>query len=215
MTAKKSARKKTKSKSKFRLIKPPSKAKRPPFWRASTLISTGCGVGYLPGPTGTWGSLFALIIFYPLMYQFLKIHLAAFLLLPLVVALVGVWAAKKYVAFTKEHDPRTIVIDEIAGQFIALTLFIILNYLLFPTICPPNSMAEPGFAELTLAISNITLAPFLAFRFFDIVKPWPISWIDRTMKGADGVMLDDIAAGIAAGLTAPLFILLFKLTSWC
>jgi len=75
---------------------------------------------------------------------------------------------------TGEHDSGAIVIDEVAGMWITL---------------------------LPIAYSPIhILLAFALFRFFDIVKPWPISWCDKKLPGALGVMADDVVAGIFSAL---------------
>jgi len=133
-------------------------------------VGTGCGAGFSPIAPGTAGSALgvaAYVLLSPAGPAVLAIALAV--LLP-----VGLWAAgicgERYGA----HDHGRIVVDEIAGQLIALASF----------------PARPGWL----------LAGFLAFRFFDIVKPFPARRIDRTWRTAGGVMADDIVAGIYANL---------------
>ena len=70
------------------------------------------------------------------------------------------------------EDPKQVVIDEIAGQWLVLLI------------------VPPGALEYALG--------FVLFRIFDIFKPWPVSWADRTIKGGFGVMLDDILAALYA-----------------
>ena len=84
---------------------------------------------------------------------------------------VGWWASSEYVRWAGVEDPSAVVIDEVAGQWLALVL------------------ADPHL-WWTWAIG------FAAFRLFDIVKPWPVSWADRTLHGGLGVMLDDVLAGL-------------------
>lgn len=91
------------------------------------------------------------------------------------VTLLGLWASARYMARSGRHDPGEVVIDEVAGQWIAL----------LPAGLDPLSV----------------LMAFVLFRFFDIVKPWPVRWADRHVGGGLGVMLDDLLAGaLAAGL---------------
>jgi len=91
------------------------------------------------------------------------------------VCIAGWWAIPRFQKQSGTHDAGMIVIDEWAGVILAL---------LFAT---PND-----WPQLFLAL--------FAFRFFDILKPWPISWLDQKVKGASGVMLDDLLAGLCAGL---------------
>lgn len=91
------------------------------------------------------------------------------------ICVIGIWASERARHFWgDEDDPQPIVIDEVAGQSIALIL------------CWPNIWAM-AFA-------------LVLFRFFDILKPGPIGWLDKNVKGGLGIMLDDIVAGIASGI---------------
>ncbi len=148
---------------------------------AAQLIGTVCGVGYLRPAPGTWGSLAAL----PLAWV---LHsLGGFPLLVIATIAVffgGLWATRAMTEGTDDHDPSEIVIDEVAGQFIALW-----------------AISYPSWAhgiEIT-ALWPGWIAGFLLFRLFDITKPGPVGWADR--KGdAMGVMLDDVIAGVFAGI---------------
>lgn len=86
----------------------------------------------------------------------------------------GFWAIGTYQQKTKKHDASEIVIDEVLGQGLALWA------------CPDH------WAFILLAVG--------LFRLFDILKPWPISWIDRSLKTPSGVLLDDLMAGIFSAL---------------
>ncbi|MEX0319666.1 MAG: phosphatidylglycerophosphatase A [Ruegeria sp.] len=149
--------------------------------RAAQLIGTVCGVGYLrPGP-GTWGSAAAL----PLAWG---LHvLGGFPLLALAtlaVFLGGLWATKVMTAGQEDHDPSEIVIDEVAGQFIAIW-----------------AVSYPAWVygiEVT-ALWPGWVAGFVLFRLFDIFKPGPVGWADRR-GDALGVMLDDVIAGVFAAV---------------
>jgi len=140
-------------------------ARTHPAW----LIATFFGVGRLPGAPGTWGSLAAL----PLAWLFLD-HLGPAWLIgaAAIVFLAGWWASEQYVRASGETDPGAIVIDEVAGMFVALA------------VAPPDLL--------------YVVAGFALFRIADIWKPWPVSWAERTFKGGLGVMADDILAGIYA-----------------
>lgn len=125
------------------------------------------GVGLAAKAPGTLGSLAAL----PPSY-FISTMLApeALMVAALGVFALGCWAASIYVQRTGAEDPQEVVIDEVAGQMLTLSLL------------PPHFL--------------IYAAGFLAFRLFDIAKPFPIGWIDRNVKGGLGVMLDDMVAGV-------------------
>lgn len=142
------------------------------------------GAGLSPVAPGTAGSLAALpfgaaILWAGGAWGWLWLGLAALLLLPL-----GAWAAAHYDRQTGGHDASAIVVDEVAGQWIALL--------------PVAPITVSPIAVLGAAWWQFVLA-FGLFRLFDIAKPWPIGWIDRRAGGGWGVMADDVAAGLYAG----------------
>lgn len=131
-------------------------------------LATCFGIGDLPKAPGTWASLVALPFAWLILSTFGFFGLLA---AAAIVFGVGWWASEAYVAWSGTEDPSPVVIDEIAGQWLALVL------------------ADPH-RWWTWVVG------FAAFRLFDIVKPWPISWADRTLRGGLGVMLDDVLAGL-------------------
>ena len=144
----------------------------------SKVTATFFGAGYFPVAPGTLTS--AVIV---LLYKFILHRLSwpLYLILFFVLFGLGTFVADIYSRMVKKEDPRTVVIDEAAGQFIAL-------FLLSPqwTLCA---------------------ASFLLFRFFDIAKPFPIKRVETFPRGF-GIMLDDIVAAIFAGILLNLFLLL-------
>lgn len=133
------------------------------------LLATGFGVGFLPVAPGTWGTLLGVIVWWAAFADTAPlVQLAAAATL----TAAGGWLLHLLCARRALHDDPAIVLDEIAGVWIAL--------LLVP--------AEP----LLLA------AGFCLFRLFDIWKPWPVSWADREVRGGLGVLLDDVFAGVLA-----------------
>jgi phosphatidylglycerophosphatase A len=132
-----------------------------------SIISTVGGVGFFPKAPGTAGSLVAAVLAWPIAY-FLGVYslvIAVFL-----VSFLGVWAINHYQEETGLHDASEIVIDEVAGQWLTLSV----------------APLEPIYFVLG----------FLAFRLFDIWKPWPVGWIDKNMRSGFGVMADDLLAGV-------------------
>jgi phosphatidylglycerophosphatase A len=141
-----------------------------PALRLATLLATWFGAGRLPWAPGTWGSLFALPLAWPLLTlggPWLLLVAAA-----LVFAL-GLWASDRYMKAVGLHDPGAIVIDEVAGQWLTLA------------VAPLDPLAF--------------LLGFVLFRVADVLKPWPAGWLDRRVGGAFGVMIDDVAAAVYAG----------------
>lgn len=149
--------------------------------RLARIIGTLGYIGYLRPASGTWGSLAAL----PLAWA---LHQAGgFPLLIMATAAVfilGLWAATDITEGSDDHDPSEIVIDEVAGQFIALL--------------PLSSAAGKLGIDIT-ALWPGWIAAFVLFRLFDIWKPGPIGWADRRADPL-GVMLDDVIAGAFAAL---------------
>ena len=129
-------------------------------------IALGLGSGLSPKAPGTAGTLLTV----PLVYFLQQQTVLVYALVTLFVLLTGPWicgyAAKKL----QVHDHSGIVYDEVAGFLI--TMFMI-----------------P--ADWTLMLIG-----FVLFRFFDAVKPWPISWLDKNLHGGLGIMLDDVLAGL-------------------
>lgn len=141
------------------------------------LLATFFGAGLLPGAPGTWGSLAALPAGWAL-------HLAggAWALMAGIVLATGIgwWATVQVMAATDDPDPSEVVIDEVAGQWIALL--------------PLSALAGGGGVPwLGLALA------FGLFRLFDILKPGPVGWADR-LHTPWGVMLDDLIAGALAAI---------------
>ena len=137
-------------------------------WAAGTFF----GTGYLqPGP-GTYGSIAAVLLWF-LMAQYVAPHLLPVVTLGMAAAAVaiGIPAATRVARESGRKDPQIVVIDEVAGQWLTLTL------------CLP----QMPFALLGL----------LCFRAFDIWKPWPVRRLERLPEGT-GIVLDDLGAGVYA-----------------
>lgn len=142
-------------------------------------IATVFGIGYLRPAPGTWGSLSAL----PLVWALHTLGgFPALLGATAVVLLLGIWATGVMTRDSANHDPSEIVVDEVAGQFIALL---------------PLSWAAWRMGLPVTALWPGWIAAFVLFRLFDIWKPGPVGWADRR-NDATGVMLDDVIAGALA-----------------
>jgi phosphatidylglycerophosphatase A len=143
----------------------------PTAWRDPlVLLATGFGSGFVRPAPGTWGTLAALAIWWLLLAGAgWALQVAALLL----VSALGLWLIRRVEERYGVHDDPAIVVDEFAGLWLALLI------------------APAGVFWV--------LGTFLAFRLFDIAKPWPVGWADRRVPGALGVMLDDLFAGALAG----------------
>ena len=149
--------------------------------RLARMIATVMGVGYLRPAPGTWGSAVAL----PMAWGLHVIGGLPLLLLAIVVGFVkGLWATGVMTRGSDNHDPCEIVIDEVIGQWIALL--------------PLSYVAWSRGLDITVLWPG-WIAAFLLFRLFDITKPGPIGTADRR-GDAMGVMLDDVIAGVFAGI---------------
>ena len=158
--------------------------------KLSKFISTFFYIGFLRPAPGTWGSIAGIILAYIL---FITSGFLAFCFILLLTILIGFWSTKNYIKKNSEKsDPSEVVIDEVIGQWIAI---LPLGYMLdFDAFLSEDSWFVWFWA-------------FFSFRFFDIIKLGLISWADN-LDGALGVLLDDILAGIAAGVTVAVLVLL-------
>lgn len=149
--------------------------------RVTHLIATFFHVGHLRPAPGTWGSLAAL----PCAWALHVVGGPLLLGLGVVAAFgLGTWVTAIETKDKEDHDPSEIVIDEVAGQWLAFL---------------PVSIGAAHAGVALTALWPGWITAFLAFRLFDIWKPGPIGWADRR-GDALGVMLDDILAGLAAAL---------------
>jgi phosphatidylglycerophosphatase A len=150
--------------------------------RVTTLVSTWFGAGFLPIAPGTWGSLATIPIAHVIVLFWGVWGLAGF---ALAVAVVGTHASDETARLRGVKDPGEVVVDEVAGQAIALI---------------PVYALVPADAVL-LRIASILVA-FLLFRILDVWKPGPIGWLER-LPGGFGIMADDLLGGaVAAGIVA-------------
>ncbi len=129
-------------------------------------IATGFGSGYLPFAPGTWGSLVAL----PLHFVLIHLSQTAYFIALAVILVLAILTAGSAEKIMDRKDPGVVVIDEIIGMLITLV----------------GSPAKP----------LVWLLGFFIFRFFDIVKPFPIRLVDRHINGGVGIVMDDVLAGI-------------------
>ena len=146
-----------------------------------------CGVGYLPLAPGTFGSLVGVGLFLLLARASPGNALIAVVLAAIVVVtFAGIWAGSRVEQLSGRKDPGKVVVDEVAGQLIAL----------FP---------------LTLFAHWSTVAvivSFILFRFFDIVKPYPARRFEA-LKGGRGIMCDDLVAGVYGAVIVSIVLIIF------
>ncbi len=140
------------------------------FAHPANFLALGCGAGLSRYAPGTVGTLVAL----PLFMVMPKANPMFYLGVLILMFIIGVWVCGYSAGLLGAHDHPSIVYDEIVGMLLAVFLL----------------PASPAWLLLA----------FLLFRFFDIVKPWPIGWVDKRVDGGMGIMLDDILAGLMAWL---------------
>jgi len=132
------------------------------------LLAFGLGSGVLPKAPGTWGSLAAVPIYYGLVW----LPRPSYLIVVLAAFVLGIWLCGRSSRALGVHDHGGIVWDEFVGVWITLAA----------------QPVDPMWVLLGLVL----------FRVLDIIKPWPIRWLDRRVHGGMGIMLDDAVAGLAA-----------------
>ncbi len=139
-------------------------------------IASFLGVGYIPFASGTFGSMATLPLALLLIYY---TGFWGILISSIIVFIIGTISTKEVLKYTK-HDPSLVVIDEVLGQLLTF---------LFVAPIFQNQISVP-----------ILFIGFLLFRFFDITKIQPASFFDKKIENAYGVMLDDLVAGLYAGI---------------
>ena len=132
-------------------------------------LATGFGSGLSPIIPGTMGTVAAI----PLYLLMAQLPFTVYLLITLVAALIGITICQKTSDDMGVHDHGSIVWDEFVGFWITMAIAPVVSW-------------------------QWVLAGFVLFRFFDMVKPWPISWLDKHVHGGLGIMIDDILAGFMA-----------------
>ena len=137
-----------------------------------SIFTTLFGIGYSPIAPGTIGSIFSIVFLYFLIkfvsYSFLVIIF-------LIILFTSLKLIEKYSNLLKSHDSSTIVIDEFLGLFLIILFY---DYLKFTN----------DFIMFLLIL--------ILFRFFDILKIFPINLVDKNIKNSFGVVLDDLLAGV-------------------
>ena len=135
--------------------------------KVALVLSTWFGIGLFPVAPGTLGTLGAI----PFVIFLIDIGVLYKILILVIFAAIAVWVSGRAENLLKNHDPSAVVIDEVAGFF--LTMFFL------------------PFSWLNLALG------FILFRFFDILKPYPIKRLER-LKDGIGIVMDDLLAGLYA-----------------
>ena len=148
--------------------------------KINLLISTFFGNGYISKIPGTFTSLSTLIILY-ILFEVLQFNnLNYILILYSIIFFYSFYAVMDSETEFNNKDPRQIVIDEVLGQAMPLILIVYLS----------------SKNEINIPVEIYYLLSFILFRFFDIIKPFPVSYFDKQHKNFFGIIMDDIMAGL-------------------
>ena len=155
------------------------------------LFVTCLGIGSFRFAPGTITSLVTTFFLYSL-FQIINLSSNIILLILVIVFIYSFYAVSEYIKYNENKDPKEVVIDEFIGQSIPIYLYEIAHG------------SSKGSHEAALFYLYI----FILFRYFDIKKPFPISFFDKKFKNSFGVIMDDIVAGLYVVLTLIIFMVI-------
>lgn len=154
-------------------------------------LGIGLGSGLPKRAAGTWGTVGGLVVAIPMLW----LGFWGFLAVTMVGALVGSYICGKTSDLMGVHDDPHIVWDEWVGMWVSLLPILWLHFY-------DDALLQGHQLSLLL----LYFAAFVAFRFFDILKPFPIKWVDKNVSGGFGILIDDILAGLMAGVVLIVFV---------
>ena len=157
----------------------------------NTLFVTMLGLGKVPKVPGTFGSLATVIILYLFFHTF-NISSNIILIGLIIIFIYSFSAVAAHIKDNENKDPKEVIIDEFIGQSIPIYLYEISH----------GTEKSPDEAIIFYSIC------FILFRFFDIAKPFPVSFFDKNFKNSFGVIMDDVCAGFYVVLSLICFMLL-------
>ncbi len=155
------------------------------------LFVTCFGLGSIRFAPGTITSLISTIFLYSL-FHIVNLSNTIILLFLFLVFIYSFYAVSEYIKFNKDKDPKEIVVDEFIGQSVPIYLYEIAH----------GSTKDPQESML------FYLYIFILFRYFDIKKPFPVSFFDKKFKNSFGVIIDDVVAGLYVVLTLIIFMVI-------
>lgn len=147
------------------------------------------GIGFSKFAPGTLGSLVGVLFFY-FFYNLFSKNYILFIIFIFLIFIFSWYFTYVYILKNRKHDPSEIIIDEFLGQLISLTPILFIN----------NYKSEQ-FIFLELMVLS-----FLLFRFFDILKPWPIYIVDKSRTSLS-ILLDDVIAGLFSSTIISIYLL--------
>ena len=157
----------------------------------NTLFVTMFGLGKIPKIPGTFGSLATIIILY-IFFHVLDLSSNSILICLIIISIFSFSAVAIYIKDNENKDPKEVIIDEFIGQSIPIYLYEI-------------SHGTEKTSDEAIIFYGIC---FVLFRFFDILKPFPVSYFDKNFKNSFGVIMDDVCAGFYVVLSLICFMVL-------
>ena len=155
------------------------------------LFVTCFGIGSFKFAPGTITSLITTVFLYSL-FHIINLPNITILIILLIVFIYSFYAVSEYIKYNENKDPKEVVVDEFIGQSIPIYLYEIAH----------GSAKESNEAAL------FYLYIFILFRYFDIKKPFPVSFFDKNFKNSFGVIIDDVVAGLYVVLTLIIFMVI-------
>lgn len=168
---------------------PPCPPSATTFEKCVYWLGVGLGSGLPKRAAGTWGTVGGVIVALPM----LALGFWGFLAITLMGCAIGSYVCGKTSDLMNVHDDPHIVFDEWVGVWIAL----------LPTAWLMNGAFDGDKGTLAHFHPNVALLiviPFVLFRFFDVIKPFPIKWVDNNVSGGFGILIDDVIAGVMSAL---------------
>ena len=155
------------------------------------LFVTCFGIGSIRFAPGTTTSLITTVFLYSL-FHIVNLSNNTILIILLIVFIYSFYAVSEYIKYNENKDPKEVVVDEFIGQSIPIYLYEIAHG------------SSKGSHEAVLFYLYI----FILFRYFDIKKPFPVSFFDKKFKNSFGVIIDDVVAGLYVVLTFIIFMII-------
>ena len=157
----------------------------------NTLFVTMFGLGKIPKIPGTFGSLASIILLY-IFFHILDLSSNSILIFLIIIFIFSFSAVAIYIKDNENKDPKEVIIDEFIGQSIPIYLYEISH----------------GTEKTSDEAIIFYVICFVLFRFFDILKPFPVSYFDKNFKNSFGVIMDDVCAGFYVVLSLICFMVL-------
>ena len=157
----------------------------------NTLFVTMFGLGKIPKIPGTFGSLATTILLY-IIFHVLNYSSILILIGLIIIFIFSFYSVATHIKHSENKDPKEVIIDEFIGQSIPIYLYEI-------------SHGTEKSANEAIIFYGIC---FILFRFFDIIKPFPVNYFDKNFKNSFGVIMDDVCAGFYVVLSLICFMVL-------